>query len=168
VLIASAVHFVTIPLWGALSDKIGRRPVYLFGAIGMAIWGFVFFAMLDTKSFPVMVLATTIGLVLHGAMYGPQAAFVSELFPTRVRYTGASISSQLSSIAAGAVAPLIAVALLDAWGTTVAVSVYVLAMCAITTVALLLARETKGSSLTDEAPAAPAADVPAAEARVTT
>ena len=168
VLIASAVHFVTIPLWGALSDKVGRRPVYLFGAVGMAIWGFVFFAMLDTKSFPVMVLATTIGLVLHGAMYGPQAAFVSELFPTRVRYTGASISSQLASIAAGAVAPLIAVALLDAWGTTVAVSVYVLAMCAITTVAVLLARETKGSSLEDETPAAPAADVPAAEARVTT
>jgi metabolite-proton symporter len=168
VLIASAVHFVTIPLWGALSDKVGRRPVYLFGAVGMAIWGFVFFAMLDTKSFPVMVLATTVGLVLHGAMYGPQAAFVSELFPTRVRYTGASISSQLSSIAAGAVAPLIAVALLDAWGTTVAVSVYVLAMCAITTIALLLARETKGSSLEDEAPATPAAEVPAAEARVTT
>jgi metabolite-proton symporter len=168
VLIASAVHFVTIPLWGALSDKIGRRPVYLFGAVGMAIWGFVFFAMLDTKSFPVMVLATTIGLVLHGAMYGPQAAFVSELFPTRVRYTGASISSQLSSIAAGAVAPLIAVALLDAWGTTVAVSVYVLAMCTITTIAVLLARETRGSSLEDESPATPAADVPAAEARVTT
>ncbi|HEV7648284.1 MAG TPA: MFS transporter [Actinophytocola sp.] len=168
VLIASAVHFVTIPLWGALSDKVGRRPVYLFGAIGMAVWGFVFFAMLDTKSFPVMVIATTIGLVLHGAMYGPQAAFISELFPTRVRYTGASISSQLSSIGAGAVAPLIAVALLAAWGSTVAVSLYLLAMCVITTVALLLSRETKGTSLEDEPEPAASAEVPAAETSVTT
>ena len=167
VLIGSAVHFVSIPLWGALSDRIGRRPVYLFGAISMAVWGFVFFAMLDTKSFPVMALATTIGLVLHGAMYGPQAAFVSELFRTRVRYTGMSISSQLASIAAGAIAPLIAVALLASWGSTVAVSVYLLAMCVITVIALLLARETKGSALEDETPAAPA-EVPAAEAQVTT
>jgi metabolite-proton symporter len=168
VLIASAVHFVTIPLWGLLSDKIGRRPVYLFGTVGMAVWVFVFFAMLDTRSFPVIVLATTIGLVLHGAMYGPQAAFVAELFPTRVRYTGASISSQLSSIVAGAVAPLIAVALLDAWGSTLAVSLYVVAMCVITTVALLLSRETKGTSLEDEPQPAATAEVTAAEAPVTT
>ena len=89
VLIGSAVHFVTIPLWGALSDRVGRRPVYLFGAVGMALWGFAFFALLDTKSSAVIVLATTVGLVLHGAMYGPQAAFFAEQFPTRVRYSGA-------------------------------------------------------------------------------
>jgi metabolite-proton symporter len=168
VLIGSAIHFVTIPLWGALSDKVGRRAVYLFGATGMAVWGFAFFALLDTKSFPVMVLAVTVGLVLHGAMYGPQAAFFSELFGTRVRYSGASIGYQLASIAAGAVAPLIAVALLDAWGSTVAVSLYLLAMCVITVAAVLLARETRGASLEDETPAAVPAEVPATEARVTT
>ena len=77
-----------------------------------------------------IVLATTVGLVLHGAMYGPQAAFFSELFGTRVRYTGLSVGWQLSSIAAGAVAPLIAIALFSAWGSTVPVSLYVAAMCA--------------------------------------
>jgi metabolite-proton symporter len=153
VLIGSAVHFVTIPLWGLLSDRVGRRTVYLFGAVGMAVWGFVFFALLDTGSFPVIALATTVGLVLHGAMYGPQAAFFSELFGTRVRYSGASVGYQLASIAAGAVAPLIAVALLDAWGSTVPVSLYVLAMCLLTVVAVLAARETRGSAL-EPAPAA--------------
>ena len=77
-------------------------------------------------------------------MYGPQAAFFSELFGTRVRYSGASIGYQLASIAAGALAPLIAVALLDAWGSTLPVSLYVAAMCVITVVAVLLARETRG------------------------
>jgi metabolite-proton symporter len=147
VLIGSAVHFVTIPLWGLLSDRVGRRKVYLFGAVGMAVWGFVFFALLDTRSFPVIAFATTVGLVLHGAMYGPQAAFFSELFGTRVRYSGASVGYQLASIAAGAVAPLIAVALLNAWGSTVPVSLYVLAMCLVTVVAVLAARETRGSAL---------------------
>ena len=147
VLIGSAVHFVTIPLWGALSDRIGRKPVYLTGAVGMAVWGFAFFALLDTKSSPVIVAATTVGLVLHGAMYGPQAAFFAEQFPTRVRYTGLSVGSQLSSIAAGAVAPLIAVALFESWGSTVPVSLYVGAMCLLTVFAVAAARETRGTSL---------------------
>ncbi|WP_376768870.1 MFS transporter [Amycolatopsis acididurans] len=154
VLIASAVHFVTIPAWGALSDRVGRKPVYLFGTIGMAVWGFVFFTMLDTRSPAVIVLATTIGLLLHGAMYGPQAAFFSEQFATRVRYTGLSVGGQLSSIAAGALAPILAVALLKEFGSTVAVSVYVLAMCLLTVVAVLAARETRGSDLEAEDPAA--------------
>ncbi|MDQ3405156.1 MAG: MHS family MFS transporter [Actinomycetota bacterium] len=149
VLIGSAVHFISLPLWGALSDRIGRRPVYLFGAVGMALWSFAFFAMLDSKSAGVIILATTIGLVLHGAMYGPQAAFFSEQYKTRVRYTGLSVGSQLSSIAAGAVAPLIAVALYKAYDSTIPVSLYVVSMCVITTIAVLAARETKGESLGD-------------------
>jgi metabolite-proton symporter len=147
VLIASAVHFGSIPLWGALSDRIGRRPVYLFGAVGMAVWVFVFFQLLDTKSFGPIVLGATVGLVLHGAMYGPQAAFFSELFGTKVRYSGASIGYQLASIFAGALAPLIATALLKAYGSTVPVALYVLGTCVLTIVAVVLSRETKGVSL---------------------
>ncbi len=149
VLVGSAVHFISIPLWGALSDRVGRRPVYLFGAISMALWSFVFFLLLDTRSPGVIILAATVGLVLHGAMYGPQAAFFSEQYDTRVRYTGLSVGSQLSSIAAGAVAPLIAVALFQSYKSTVPVSLYVVAMCAITTIAVFVARETRGDSLGD-------------------
>jgi metabolite-proton symporter len=160
VLIGSAIHFVSIPLWGTLSDRIGRRAVYLFGAVGMAVWGFVFFALLDTRSFGVIAVATTVGLVLHGAMYGPQAAFFSELFGTRVRYSGASVGYQLASILAGALAPLIAVALLNAWDSTLPVSLYLAAMCVVTVLAVLVAKETRGSSLdaddvVDAVPAVP-------------
>jgi metabolite-proton symporter len=151
VLIGSAIHFLTIPLWGALSDRIGRRPVYLIGAVGVAAWSFAFFALLDTRSPGLIILAATVGLVLHGAMYGPQAAFFSEQFPTRYRYTGLSIGGQLSSVAAGALAPLIATALFQRYDSTLPVAFYVCAMSAITVVAVLCARETRGQSLHDDA-----------------
>ncbi|MET9606726.1 MFS transporter [Streptomyces sp. NPDC006512] len=148
VLIGSAVHFVTIPLWGALSDRIGRRAVTLVGSVGMAGWAFAFFALLDTRSFPVIAVAVTAGLLLHGAMYGPQAAFISELFDTRVRYSGASMGSQLASIIGGALAPIIAVELLKDYDSSLPVSLYLCAAALVTTVTVLLARETKGRSLT--------------------
>ncbi|WP_394621543.1 MFS transporter [Lentzea sp. JNUCC 0626] len=147
VLIASAVHLVTIPVWGHLSDRFGRKPIYLLGTVGMAVWIFVFFAMLDTKDPVLITVATTVGLVLHGAMYGPQAAFFSELFGTRVRYSGASVGYQLASIAAGALAPLIATALLQAYGSSAPIAVYVVITCVITFVSVLLARETRGADL---------------------
>jgi metabolite-proton symporter len=147
VLIGSAVHLVSIPLWGALSDRIGRRMVYLFGAVGIGVWAFLFFGMLDTRSFGIITLGVTLGLVLHGAMYAPQAAFFAELFGTRVRYSGASIGYQLASLAAGAVAPLIATALLKDTGSSLAISIYVAAMCVVTVVAVVLAKETRGVSL---------------------
>ncbi|MFE9748403.1 MFS transporter [Saccharothrix saharensis] len=147
VLIASFVHLVTIPMWGALSDRIGRRTTYLIGTVGIGVWMFAFFALLDTKSFFPMTLAVTVGLFLHGAMYGPQAAFFSELFGTKVRYSGASIGYQLASIAAGAVAPLIATALLASYDSSFPIVLYVLGMCVLTVIAVVVAKETKGSSL---------------------
>ncbi|HEY6685720.1 MAG TPA: MFS transporter, partial [Propionibacteriaceae bacterium] len=142
VLIAAAVQVVLIPFFGSLSDRFARRPVYLAGAIGAAIWVFVFFILLDTGQFWLIVLAAVIALVLHAAMYGPQAAFISEMFPTKVRYTGASMGYQLAGIIGGALAPIISVALLDRFDTSVAVSLYAVAMLLITIVCVLLAPET--------------------------
>jgi metabolite-proton symporter len=149
VLIGSAVELAAIPLWGALSDRVGRRPVYLFGAIGMAVWVFVFFAMLGSRSAGTIIVATTVALVLHGAMYGPQAAFFSELFGTRVRYSGSSIGYQLASILAGGLAPLVATGLLAAFASATPIALYVAAGAAISVLAVALSRETTGGSLED-------------------
>ncbi|OQO89724.1 MFS transporter [Saccharomonospora piscinae] len=149
VLVGSALHFLVIPVWGWLSDVVGRRVVYLFGAAGMLGWSFAFFPMLDAASPLATIGAVSIGLVLHGAMYGPQAAFFSELFGTKVRYSGASIGYQLASIVAGGIAPLIATALLDSFGSGLPISIYVASTCVVTLVAVYLAKETKGTSLSD-------------------
>ncbi len=151
VLIGSMVQFLAIPVWGALSDRLGRRPVYLVGAIGMAGWVFAFFPLLDTASGFAITAATTVALVLHAAMYGPQAAFFAELFGTRVRYSGTSIGYQLASILAGGLAPLIATALLDAFGSAVPVSGYVAFGALLSVLAVLAAKETRGDSLAERA-----------------
>jgi MFS family permease len=154
VLIASAVHLVTIPLWGALSDRIGRRPVYLLGAVGIGAWSFVLFGLLDRASFGLTVTAITVGLLFHGAMYGPQAAFFSELFGTKARYTGVSVGAQLASLVAGAPAPLIAVALLGSFTdpNPTRVALYLLACAAVTVIAVLSYGETRTRDLaTDHA-----------------
>jgi metabolite-proton symporter len=142
VLIAAAVQVLLIPFFGSLSDRIARRPVYLAGAIGAAVWVFVFFALLDTGNFWLIVLATVVALILHAAMYGPQASFISEMFPTKVRYTGASMGYQLAGIIGGALAPIISVALLSRFDTSIAVSVYAVVMLLVTIVCVLLAPET--------------------------
>lgn len=147
VLIGAVVHFATIPMWGALSDRIGRRPVYLFGAVGVGVWAFAFIALLNTRSFPLAAVAVVVGLVLHGAMYGPQAAFLSELFGTTVRYSGVSIGYQLASILAGGLAPLIAVALLGTFHTGYAISVYVALSAVLTIVAVATYTETRHRDL---------------------
>ena len=142
VLIAAACQVLLIPWFGSLSDRVGRRPVYLAGAIGAMVWIFVFFALLDTGSFVLIVLATVVALVLHAAMYGTQASFIAEMFPTKVRYSGASMGYQVAGIFGGALAPIISVALLDRFDTSLVVSLYVVAVLVITTVCVLLAPET--------------------------
>ncbi len=164
VLIGSAVHFVTIPMWGALSDRLGRRPVTLIGSAGMAVWAFVFFGLVDSKSFVVITLAVTAGLLLHGAMYGPQAAFISEMFDTKVRYSGASMGSQLASILAGALAPIIAVELLKDYGSSTPISVYLCAAAVITTITVAVTRETLGRDLARNQRDEPATAAPVAPA----
>ncbi|MGW6403004.1 MFS transporter [Streptomyces sp. NPDC055134] len=147
VLIASAVHFAVIPAWGALSDRVGRRPVYLLGAAGVGLWMFPFFSLIDTGSFGNLILAVTVGLVLHGAMYAPQAAFFSEMFATRMRYSGASIGAQFASVAAGAPAPLIATALLVDYHSSTPIALYVIAAAVLTLIAVGVAKETRHRDL---------------------
>jgi metabolite-proton symporter len=147
VLIAAAIHFVTIPMWGALSDRIGRKPVYLIGAVGVGVWAFAFIALLNTRSFPLAVVAVIVGLLFHGAMYGPQSAFFSELFGTKVRYSGVSIGYQLASIIAGGLAPIIAVKLLKTYGSGTPIAVYVAICAVISVVAVLSYRETRDRDL---------------------
>lgn len=145
-MIGAACEFVAVPLFGMLSDRIGRRPVYMIGAVGMALWAFAFFRLLDTGLTPAVVAGAVVGLVLHGAMYAPQAAFISELFPTRMRYSGVSLAFQVSSIFAGSLAPIIALELLRRTGSSVPVSIYVAVTCAVSALAAFMARETKGES----------------------
>lgn len=142
ILLGAAFELLAIPLFGAMSDRVGRRPVYLFGAVVTALFAFPLFWMLDTGSTPVVWLALVIAFVFsHAAMYAPQAAFLSEMFGTRVRYSGASLGAQLASVVAGGLSPFIATALLAAYGRT-ALALYVIAMALITIAALLVARET--------------------------
>jgi len=148
-LIGAAVQFFAIPLFALLSDKIGRRPVYAFGAFGLAAWCFVMFGLLGSGSYASIVLALVVGLVLHGAMYGPQAAFITELFPTRIRYSGVSLAYQLTSIVAGSLAPIIALWLYKEYGSATPVAIYVGVACLVSGVSALLARETRGVELAE-------------------
>ncbi|HEY0486210.1 MAG TPA: MFS transporter [Mycobacteriales bacterium] len=156
VMAGSALQLVAIPLFGALSDRVGRRPVYLAGAVGAAVWVFVFFRMLDTRSTVLVVLTTVVALLFHAAMYGPQAAFMTEMFSTRLRYSGASLAYQVAGILGGGLAPLISLKLLDVYGTATPVAVYVAAALALTVVSVLLAPETRDLDLHADRTAAPA------------
>ncbi|MCG5213870.1 MFS transporter [Streptosporangium sp. KLBMP 9127] len=154
VLIGSACQLVLIPLFGTLSDRYGRRPVYLIGAVSAGIWVFAFFPLLDTRSTPLIILAAVIALITHAAMYGPQAAFIAELFSTRLRYSGASMGYQIAGVLGGALAPIISLALLQATGTTVAISLYVVVTLVITVIGLALAPETRDLDLATAEPTA--------------
>jgi MFS family permease len=147
IIIGSACNAVSVLFFGALSDRVGRRPVYAAGALLGMLWAFVFFVLLDSRRPALIVIAVVIGLVIHGAMYGPQAAFVTEQFPTRVRYAGSSLAYTLAGIAGGGFAPLIIASLFRVYGTSTQVSLYVVAALCVTGVALLMARETATSPL---------------------
>jgi len=146
VMLASLIGLASIPFWSHLSDRIGRRPVYLGGAVISAVVAFPFFRLFERGPGFValaLVLAINVG---HDMMYGPMAAYLSELFGTRVRYTGASLVYQLTSVFSGGLAPFVATLLLSRHGSG-AVAAYIVACCALTAVATWFAPETHRGAL---------------------
>jgi metabolite-proton symporter len=151
VALAAIVEIYAIPTYGWLSDRLGRRPVYLFGAIFTAIFAFPFFWLVETSNVSLMTLAVVGALAGgHAAMYGPQASFFSELFGTRVRYSGASLGYQLASVLAGGLSPLIATGLLQRTGASWPIALFIVGMAAVTTVSVFLAIETAHGEITAE------------------
>ncbi|CAM3971606.1 MFS transporter [Nocardia ninae] len=146
-LAAHAVHFLAVPVAGWFSDRFGRRPVYLVGALTAGTWGFFAFPMMDSGHYGLIMFAIIIGLVFHAMMYAGQPAIMAEMFPTRMRYSGVSLGYQVTSIVAGSLAPIIAVRLLNTYKSAVPIAIYLAIAAAITAVAVLFARETKGVTL---------------------
>ena len=125
---------MTVPLSGHVSDLIGRKRLYLIGAVAVGIFGFVYFAMMNTALPALMFLAIVLSFIPHDIMWGTQAALIAECFPARLRYSGASIGFHLASIIAGGPAPLIATALFAAFGSGYVIALYIL-FCAIVSIA---------------------------------
>ena len=137
-LVAAAVGLVSVPLFGHLSDKIGRRTMYAIGIACVALFAFPYFGLLNTTEPWLVLLAIVLSLVFHDMQYGPQAALIAESFGTNIRYSGAGLGYQLASVIAGGPAPLIAAAILAATGSSTGISIYILICCALSAVALLL------------------------------
>jgi MFS family permease len=142
VLLGSLISAPFLPLLAGLSDRIGRRSVFMAGAVLAGLWSFPFFHLLDAGTFPMMLLAIAVGLICNAVMYGPQAALMTELFSTEFRYSGASLGYQLGAICGGGFAPMIAEALLDHYKSSTAISAYMALLCLISLVSVALLAET--------------------------
>jgi MFS family permease len=145
ILIGSACQLGLIPLAGAVSDRINRRLVYGVAAVGGVVWTLIFFLLIDTGSFPLLILGVVVGLAFHSFMYGPQAAFVTEQFTVRLRSTGASLAYTIAGVFGGAIAPLLFTYLLDKTGGWMAILGYIAVVGALTVIGLLLGRNPDSS-----------------------
>ena len=150
VLAASCVSFVTIPLAGHISDRIGRRKMYLIGAAVTGLFGFLYFGMLDSAIPSAVFIAIVLSLIPHDIQYGPQAALIAEAFTPRLRYSGASLGYQLASIVAGGPAPLIATALFATYNSGYAIAVYIAACSVVSLVSAGLMPDYTGKDISAE------------------
>jgi len=137
VLIAAAIGLLTVPLFGHLSDRIGRRLVYGIGIVLTAVYAFPYFGLLNTKTTGLVLLGVILSLVFHDMQYGPQAALIAESFGPDVRYSGAGLGYQLASVIAGGPAPLIATRILEKTGSSTGISFYIIGCCILAMIALL-------------------------------
>jgi MFS family permease len=138
---SAILGFLWVPIAGHLSDRIGRRRMYIAGAIFSAVYGFVYFALLNTRSPTLIFVAIALSLVPVMTLYGPQAALIAESFAPRLRYSGAGLGYQLASIVAGGPAPFIATALLAAYGSGYAVAMYIVVCSAISIISVTLLQD---------------------------
>jgi metabolite-proton symporter len=147
VLAASLLSFVAIPLSGHISDRIGRRKMYLIGAVTTGVFGYIYFGLLDTGSLALIFLAITVSLLPHDMMYGPQAAFIAESFKGSLRYSGASLGYQLASVIAGGPAPLIATYLFARTHSEYSIAAYILFCAVCSIVATLMMKDYTGKAI---------------------
>jgi MFS family permease len=147
---AGLLSFISIPLAGALSDRFGRKRVYIIGSILTGIYGFVYFALLNSLVPALIVVGIIVSFIPHDIMYGPQAALISEQFTPRLRYSGTSIGYQLASLTAGGPAPLIATALFAAYHSSVAIAGYIAITAIVSIVATALMKDYTGQDISEE------------------
>ncbi len=150
VLAATCLSAFAIPFSGYLSDRIGRKRMYIIGAATMGLWGFVYFGLLSMGSSALIFVAMMFSLVAHDMQYGPQAALIAESFTPRLRYSGASISYQLASITAGGPAPLIATALFATYKSGTPIAIYILITAIISIVATMFLKDYTGKDVSAE------------------
>jgi metabolite-proton symporter len=157
VMAAAVVSFVTIPLSGHISDRIGRRKMYVIGAATIGLFGFLYFGMVDTAIPSAVFIAIVLSLIPHDIQYGPQAALIAEAFTPRLRYSGASLGYQLASITAGGPAPIIATALYAHYQTGYAIAIYIAACAVVSLVSAAFMPDYTGKDISAEYDAAPVA-----------
>jgi metabolite-proton symporter len=150
VLAASVLSFVSIPLFGHVSDRIGRKKMYMIGAAAVGVFGFIYFAMLNTGSPTLIFIAVVLSLIPHDMLYGPQAALIAESFTGRLRYSGASLGYQLASVIAGGPAPLIATWLFGQYKSSLPIALYILVCAILTLGATALMKDYTGKDIEGE------------------
>jgi len=150
-LVATAISAVTIPLFGHLSDRFGRRRITLIGAVAISVWGFVYFALMNTGMTAWVFLAIALSLIAHDMMWGPQGALIAEVFAPQLRYSGFSLGFHFASITAGGPAPLIATALLAATGSGYVIALYILVSAVITIVSTLMLPDLTNRDISEDA-----------------
>lgn len=153
VLSAALLSFISTPLFGHLSDRFGRKRIYMLGAAVTGLYGFAYFALLDTKVTALVAAAIVLSLIPHDMMYGPQAALIAESFPARLRYSGASLGYQLSSLIAGGPAPLIASSLLSRYRSATPIALFIFACAVISLIATAMLKDNTNKDISGDQPA---------------